>query len=335
MADAPDAPSQDAQGGGRREPGTFLGRRFPPNLFSIPFGIAGLADVWAAARPILHNSIVVCNTLYIAAAALWAIIVVLYFGQGLRRMRTDARDPVLGPFVSLAVITPTLLSAVLAPYAFQAARVLVSIFIALTVIFAGWMTGQWVAAPLDVDAAHPGYFLPSAAGGFIAAFAAEGVHLHLLSEVMFGLGVLSWVLLGSLLLFRLFFRPMLPTALVPTLAIELAPPVVAGVAYYALSGGRTDTFAAGLAGYALLMGFVQLRFIPLYAKLHLSPATWAFGFTYAAAANDALFWIQARRPSGATAYAAVTVALTTILIGAIALFTASALVRGRFLPKPA
>jgi hypothetical protein len=28
-------------------------RRVLPNLFSIPFGIAGLADVWDVARPVL------------------------------------------------------------------------------------------------------------------------------------------------------------------------------------------------------------------------------------------------------------------------------------------
>lgn len=334
MGDAPDSASQHVRGDGHAEPGTFLGRRIPPNLFAIPFGIAGLADVWAAARPILHNSAAVYNSLYIAAAALWAIILAAYGAQGVRRVRADARDPVMGPFVSLAVITPTLVSGALAAYAFDAARVLVSVFIALTVVFAGWLTGQWIAAPLDLDAAHPGYFLPAAAGGLIAAFAAVQVHLHLLAEVLFGMGVISWVLLGSLLLVRLFFRPMFPAPVVPTLAIEIAPPVVAGIAYFALTDGKTDIFAAGLAGYAVLMGLVQVRLAPLYLKLHLSPSTWAFTFTYAAAANDALFWIQARNPSGATAYAAITAGLITVFIGVIAVLSVVALVRGRFLPKP-
>lgn len=122
--------------------------------------------------------------------------------------------------------------------------------------------------------------------------------------------------------------------MVPTLAIEIAPPVVAGIAYFALSGGKTDIFAAGLAGYAVLMALVQVRLIPLYARLHLSPATWAFTFTYAAAANDALFWIQARNPSGATAYAAITTGLITVFIAAITVLSLVAVLRGRFLPKP-
>jgi tellurite resistance protein len=67
------------------------------------------------------------------------------------------------------------------------------------------------------------------AGGLAGADAAAKVHLHALAEASFGIGILCCLLFGSLLLNRLFFRPMLPPPLVPTLAIEFAPPVVAGL----------------------------------------------------------------------------------------------------------
>ena len=44
---------------------------------------------------------------------------------------------------------------------------------------------------------------------------------------MFGYGMICWLILGSLIMGRLLFRPMLPAALVPTLAIEVAPAAVA------------------------------------------------------------------------------------------------------------
>jgi tellurite resistance protein len=40
---------------------------------------------------------------------------------------------------------------------------------------------------------------------------------------------------GSTVIGRLFFRPLPPPALVPTLAIELVPPVTAGMAWSARS----------------------------------------------------------------------------------------------------
>jgi tellurite resistance protein len=58
--------------------------------------------------------------------------------------------------------------------------------------------------------------------------------------------------------------------LVPTLAIELAPPAIAGTAYFALTAGKVDFIARALGGYAVLMALVQLRFVPLYARLRFS-----------------------------------------------------------------
>jgi len=141
-------------------------------------------------------------------------------------------------------------------------------------------------------------------------------------------------MLGSLLLNRLFVRPMLPPPLVPTLAIEFAPPAVAGVAYFALTGGTVNFAAAALAGYAVLMAVAQLRFIPLYARLRFSPGLWAFTFPYAAGATDALLWLTATRPPGTTAYAVVVIVLMTALIAGIAARTVVAAARGQLLAPP-
>jgi tellurite resistance protein TehA-like permease len=100
---------------------------------------------------------------------------------------------------------------------------------------------------IDPDSVHPGYFLPTAAGGLIGANAAAQVHLHALAEASFGIGVICWVMLGSTILNRLFIRPALPSALVPTMAIELGIPAVAGLACCRCRRGpaRTAPHAAG------------------------------------------------------------------------------------------
>ena len=33
----------------------------------------------------------------------------------------------------------------------------------------GWLTGQWVVTDLALDHVHPGYFLPTVAGGYVGA----------------------------------------------------------------------------------------------------------------------------------------------------------------------
>jgi tellurite resistance protein len=133
---------------------------------------------------------------------------------------------------------------------------------------------------------------------------------------------------------RLLVRPKLAPPLVPTLAIESTPPAIAGVAYFALTGVTIDFTAAALGGYAALMALAQLRFVPLYARLRFSAGLWSFTFAYAAGATDALLWLTATRPPGATAYAVVVIVLITALIGGIAARTVVAVVRGQLLAPP-
>jgi tellurite resistance protein len=73
----------------------------------------------------------------------------------------------------------------------------------------------------------------------------------------YGIGVICWVLLGSTILNRLFSRPALPSALVPTMALELGIPSVAGSAYFAVAGRTVSFIACVLGGYTVLMALVQ------------------------------------------------------------------------------
>ena len=199
-------------------------------------GRAGARDCAAGSR-----------ALHVLAAALWLVLAGAYLAQGPRIVLADLRDPVLSPFVSSSALTAVLLAAALAQDAPAAGRVLVIVFLAVTIAIGGWLTGQWMTGGIDPDSVHPGYFLPTAAGGLIGANAAAQVHLHALAEASFGIGVICWIMLGSVILNRLFTRPALPSALVPTMAIELGIPAVAGLAYFAVAG-RTVSFVACVLG---------------------------------------------------------------------------------------
>jgi tellurite resistance protein len=306
--------------------------RIPPNLFGIALGLAGLGDAWWAAGLALGAPPAVSNAVYLVAALVWIGLVVAYVRQGPRQIATDLRDRVLSPYVTVAPITGMVLSLALAQFSFEAGRTLVVVFLAAALGIGAWLMGQWIVNDLDPDSAHPGYFLPTVASGLIGAFTTAEVQLQALSQLCFGIGIVSWLLLGSVVLNRLLFRPMLPAALIPTLAIEAAPPAIAGVAYWAMTGGQVDQFAYGLAGFSVLMALVQIRFLPIYRRLRFGPGMWSFGFAYSAIATDALLWIAQTRPPGATAYAVVVLGGITLLILAIAGRTVVALSHHQFLP---
>ena len=308
---------------------TPMKRRIPPNLFGAGFGLAGLGGTWLAAARALGTPRAVVNAIDIVAAVVWAVVTVAYLRQGRRTVLADLGDRVAGPFMSLALITPMLLGSVLYPYAALAGRVIVAVFLAGTVLVGGWLIGEWITADLDPVGFHPGYFLPAVAGGFVGATAATRVGLRPVAEAAFGIGVLSWLMLDSVVLNRLFFRPRLPAALVPTLAIEAAPPALGGNAYLALSGPALGTYILG--GYAVLMALVQVRLIPLYLRLRFGPGFWAFTFSYATVASYALDWLSLKHPAGEQVYGAIVLALITGFIAVIAVRSLISLARGQFL----
>ena len=181
---------------------------------------------------------------------------------------------------------------------------------------------------LYASSAHaPGYLLPTATGGFVGSIAASEAHLHLLAQAWFGVGMVSWLLVASIILNRLFVRPPVPPGLTPTLALEAGPPMVAGVAYHALHGGTIDTFAAALGGYAILMVLVQLRLVGTYTHLSFSPAFWSFTFPTAALGLDGITWLQTTRPTGYTAYIAIVLGFVSLAILGIAARSAVAVSR--------
>jgi tellurite resistance protein len=175
-----------------------------------------------------------------------------------------------------------------------------------------------VLGEIDEARVHPGYYLPTCAGGFIGAEGCGLFGLESLGWIAFGLGVISWLILASQVSGRLFFIRRLPAELVPTMAIELATPCVAGAAYFQLHGEAPDPVAYSLAGYAALMLLVQLRLLPIYARLRFSAGFWSFTFSWCAAAALGIRWLEATEPAAASTYAALIAAAASALVAAVA-----------------
>jgi tellurite resistance protein len=307
-----------------------------PTMFGMSYGLAGLAVCWGYAAALGLVPASVAEALFAIAAAVWLALVVGYLSQVPHRpggWRRELTDPVLAPFVSLVPIVGMLLGIGLMPHAPAAGRWLFGVFAVVTVVLAGWMTGQWIAGDLDLDRLHSGYVLPAVAGGLIASIGAALAGWTGIAHAFMGLGVLSWLLIGSVIMARLLFRPRLPAPLTPTLAIEVAPPALAGLAYLAITRGRVDAIALALGGFTVLAIVVQLRLIPVYRRLSFSPAFWSFAFPYAAVATFALHWINYGKPAGYTVWALAVLSAITLFIAALVTETLVALARHRFLPQ--
>jgi tellurite resistance protein len=303
----------------------------------MPLGLASLGGVWRLMSSFYGPSPAVSDGLFIAAACAWVVLVGLALPDWIRRpdaVGAQLSDPVLGPFWSLPTIVGMLLATEVSSDDPAIAEGAFFVFFAATVAVSGWLVGRWLTRGLDRHQVHPGYFLPTVAGFQVAAQGAVGFGLSAFGWISFTIAIVSWALLAPVVLARLRSVP-LQAALAPTRAIELAPPALAGAAYFDLTGPAADPVAyAFLIGVALVVAR-QLRLIPSYARLQFGPGFWAFTFPCVSVAALAVRWVKLEHPTGGSVYTLLAVGAVSLLVATIAGRSLLAIRRGDLLSNRA
>lgn len=306
--------------------------RIPLNTFAIGFGLAGLAEAWGGATGALGLSPLVAQALWAIAAGGWLWLILAHTVRGARseqRLVDQLRHPAQGPIAALVPVTGMLLGAELLTYSEIAGRVLVLASVAAAALFAGWIVARWLQGGLELEAVHGGYLLPTVAASFVAADVSAEAGFTGLGWGAFGVGAFFWIVMSTLVILRLTVRATLPDPLVPTMAILVAPPAVAGLAWFALAGrnvggvgaaGGTgaDVVPAMLAGLGVLLLLVQLALVPRYRRLAFSLGFWSFTFPAAAVVSDASAWLDITQIPGWRVVTGVLLAALTVLVVGVA-----------------
>jgi tellurite resistance protein len=127
---------------------------------------------------------------------------------------------------------------------------------------------------------NPAWFIP-AVGNVMVPIAGIPLGFVELSWFFFSIGLLFWVILMTIVFYRILFHDPIPAGLLPTLFILIAPPAIGFIAYVRLTG-ELDAFArilyySGL--FLTLLLFTQLR---RFSKLSFALSWWAYSFPMAA-----------------------------------------------------
>ncbi|GAA4669815.1 hypothetical protein [Amycolatopsis dongchuanensis] len=309
--------------------------RLPLNTLAIGFGLAGLAEAWTEATSALTLPRVVPQAFWALAATAWVSLLTAHLVRGARSgegLASQLRHPAQGPIAALAPVTAMLLAADLFTWSPIGGRVLFLLALATAAILAAWLFASWFEGRLELESLHPGYLLPTVAPGLVGADVAHVVGYHGLAWSLFGVGAFFAVVLTAIVVLRLTFRSALPDALIPTTAILLAPPAVAGIAWFSLHGHVADPVAQAIGGVGVLLVLVQAAMVPRYRRLRFTVGFWSFTFPLAAAVALAEEWLDVVRPAGWVPITGVLLALVTVFIGAIAARSVWAVAR-RSLPS--
>lgn len=297
-------------------------QRIPLNTLAIAFGLAGLAGVWTTAGRLLGVSDIVGQVLWGVVVVAWVWLIVAHLRRGARSseaLGAQLRHPAQGPIAALVPVVGMLIGADLYRFVPVAGVIVVVASLLIAAGFAAWILAFWHAGNLTPEAFHGGYLLPTVAAGLIAATTSFRIGLPGVAIGAFAVGIFFWIVISTVLLARLAFFPPLPAALTPTCAILLAPPGVAGTAWFTINGERADLVSTALLGLLVLMALQQVALLPRYRVLPFSLGFWSFTFPLAAAGGYGIQWLSIAGFAGWQTVAWLLVVVVTVVIMAIAL----------------
>ena len=292
-------------------------------LFSIVMGTAGLMLAWLKAHAVLGMPIMVGEGLRGAVSALFVLLLAFYGLKILRypqAVRGEMRHPIRINFFPTVSISLLLLAAAYLESAPDAAFWLWSAGTVLHLGFTLAIFGSWIHhTHYAIQHANPAWFIP-VVGNIIVPVA--GVHLASpeLSWFFFSIGLVFWIVLLTIVLYRLFFHEALPARLAPTLFILLAPPSVGFIAYTLLTDS-VDAFARILYYTALFLALLLASNAVRFLRLPFFISAWAYSFPLAALTLATLV-MYARLPNPVFALLGFgLLALLSLVVAALAVRT--------------
>jgi tellurite resistance protein len=307
----------------------------PASLFGIPVGVLGLSNAWNVGARLWHLPPIVGHALGVAGASIWSVLLILYaqkWWSHRAAAQQEAQDPFLSSFVALVFISTMLVSISALPVSRPAATALFGISLLLQLALGLWLLGRTWQGGNGADFPTPALYLPGVGQNFVAANCAALFGWPQIGAWLLGCGVFSWLAIESIVLGRAATREAIPPAMRPALGVQLAPPVVGGIAYLSLTTGAPDLMAHMLFGYGLYQAALLLRLSAWIRQPSFSPGYWSFSFGATALPEMAMRMLE-RGDSGPVAWAAMLLFVgANLVIAYLALSTVRLLVQRRHLP---
>lgn len=310
-------------------PPTARLRDFPVSFFSTVMGLSGLtlaAQRLEAMRTLPSGT---SALLFAATIGVFAILATAYLAKAIRHpdaVLAEWRHPIRICFFPTITISAILLGTAALPVDAELSFLLWTAGAAGHLVLTVMVITAWIEhSRFEVVHMNPAWFIP-VVGNILAPLAGLRHAPAELSWFYFSIGMVFWLPLLTIILYRLFFHSPLPGRLAPTLFILLAPPSVGFVSYVGLSGG-IDTFARMLYFSAAFFFLLMLPQIRNFARLSFTLSWWAYSFPLAAFTVATL--VMGER-SGIRLYGwagMLLFGLTALLVGGLALRTLQGVLR--------
>jgi tellurite resistance protein len=218
------------------------------------------------------------------AALLFVLLLALYLNKLIRyrsAVEKELAHPIQINFFPTISISLILLGiATLEPWP-AAAQWLWAAGTGLHLLFSLYVMGFWIHHDqFEIHHINPAWFLP-VVGNALVPIAGVPLGYPELSWFFFSIGMLFWLILFAIIMYRVLFHNPLPERLMPTFFILIAPPAVGFVAYVQLAGSL-DACARILYYGGLFLSLLLVTQIGRFVRIQFYLSWWAYSFPLAA-----------------------------------------------------
>lgn len=288
----------------------------PVTFFAMVMGLCGLAIAWHRAEGIFRIDLPVSDVPLLLAVLTFASLLGLYGLKVLRfgdAVRAELGNPVTLNFFPAVSISFILLSIAFLPRLPGLAGGLWVVGSSLHLLLTLYVMGVWFHHQhFEIQHINPAWFIP-VVGNVLVPIAGVPLGFTELSWFFFSVGMMFWLLLFAIILYRVLFHNPLPERLMPTFFILIAPPAVGFVAYIKLAGGL-DPFAHVLYHVGLFLTLLLVTQASRFFGLQYYLSWWAYSFPLAAITIATMVMYEQTRTYAFAAIAWALLTLVTLMV---------------------
>ncbi|MEX0385647.1 SLAC1 anion channel family protein [Spiribacter onubensis] len=306
-------------------------QNLPIAFFAMVMGLSGLTLVWQKAGEVLGTPVVIGRGLVFVVSALFALLLIAYLLKAVRHpaaVRAELDHPVKLSFFPTISISLILIGTALRHLMPMLSLWLWALGTALQLVLTIFIINRWMhEGHFQVVHMNPAWFIP-AVGNILVPIAGVAHGYPSISWFFFSIGVVFWVILLTIVFYRVIFHDPLPGRLLPTLFILIAPPAAGFIAYMALVG-ELDTFGRIMVNIALFLTILLVTQARRFAALDFALSFWAYSFPLAAMTVALMIYHELTGTPWTLWLGGFMAAATTALIGWLVVLTGRAASRGQ------
>ena len=257
---------------------------FPIQLFAVIMGISGLTIAFAKAYHFLNAPYFIYEGLLFIDAILFFLIFTFYVYKWLKypeEVKKEFKHPIKSSFTVTISISFLLVSIAYYDYAptisigFWYIGAMLQLYLSLYVI------ELWITNDFKETHINPAWFIPIVGNVLVPVVGVDAAPIFV-SIFFFAMGIFFWLVLFTMVMYRIIFHHPLAKKLLPTLFILIAPPAVGFISYFRISFGSIDMFSMILYSIALVTFMLLLFAIKIFDFKEFFISWWAYTFPLAA-----------------------------------------------------